>query len=288
MYLVVGSTGLVGGEVARRLGEQGRDVRALVRGDLGNAKAAALRDAGIKVAAGDLRDPSTLEPACRGVQTLVCTATAMPAAGGDALQKVDHEGVLALIGAAERAGVRHFVYVSFSGGITTDSPLARAKRACEARLAQSAMRTTVLRPSFFMEVWLGPHLGFDAVNAKARVFGEGNRGVSYVSAHDVASIAAAAATRDGPAHAVLEVGGPRPVSLLDVVAIHERLLGRRFTLEFVPTSVLEAQHRSADPLQQTFAALMLACAAGDPIHDARETARRYGVELRSVEDFARF
>ena len=287
MYLVVGATGLVGGEVTRRLRQQGHDVRGLVRDDPGGAKATTLRDAGVEVASGDLRDPATLEAACRGVQTLVCTATAMPAAGGDALQRVDHEGVLALIDAAERAGVRHFVYLSYSGGITTDSPLAQAKRACEARLAHSVMRTTVLRPSFFMEVWLGPHLGFDAANARARVFGEGTRGVSYVSAHDVASIAAAAATGDGPAHAVLEIGGPRPVSLLDVIAIHERLLGSRFTLEFVPTSLLETQLQSADPLQQAFAALMLACAAGDPIRGASETARRFGVELRSVEDFAR-
>jgi len=43
------------------------------------------------------------------------------------------------------------------------------------------MESVVLRPSIFMEVWLGPHLGFDIANAKARIYGDGTAKVSYVS-----------------------------------------------------------------------------------------------------------
>jgi len=286
MYLVVGATGLVGGAVARRLRERGVPVRALLRGDPARPAAVELVRAGVQAASGDLALPATLDNACASATAIVCTATSMPAAGGDALQRIDHDGVLALIDAAERARVTRFVYLSYSGGITTDSPLARAKRACEARLLRSSMTAIVLRPSCFMEVWLGPHLGFDAANARARIYGEGTGRVRYVSASDVAAFATAAATSDS-SDDVVEIGGPRAVSQLDVVQVFERLTGRRFTLDYVPGAALAAQHRSDDPLQKTFASLMLAVAAGDAVPAALASAERYGVPLTSIEDFAK-
>ena len=287
MHLVVGATGFVGGMAARQLRERGLDVRALVRGGAGHQGASALEDTGVAVVAGELGDPVAVAKACEGVDTVVCTATSMPAAAGDSLQRVDHDGTLGLIAAAEGAGVRRFVYTSFSGNITVDSPLLRAKRACEARLARSRMISIVLRPSFFMEVWLGPHLGFDVGASRARIYGDGTAGISYVSALNVAAFAAAAATAKGGAKDVVEIGGPAPISQLEVVAIFERVLGRSFSVEHVPMAALEAQHQSADPLQKTFSALMLACALGDAVPKSVQAASRYGVSLTSVEDYAK-
>jgi uncharacterized protein YbjT (DUF2867 family) len=286
MDLVVGATGFVGGAVARQLCARGRAVRALVRGGVGRKEAGPLVSAGAALVDGDLTDPASIARACQGIETVVCTVTAMPNAGGDALQRIDHDGVLGLIGEAERAGVRRFVYTSYSGNIRVDSPLERAKRACEARLASSAMESVVLRPSIFMEVWLGPHLGFDVANARARVYGEGTAKVSYVSGADVAAFAVAAAGRPGELREVVQIGGPEPASQLEVVALFEQTLGRRFTLEHVPMAALEAQHQSPDPLQKTFAALSIGYARGDVIAEARENAERYGVTLTSLSDYA--
>jgi len=286
MHLVVGATGLVGGAVTRQLRDRACDVRALVRGGAGHPGAMLLAKDGVDVVAGDLGDPLAVAGACKGVDTVICTATSMPAAGGDALRRVDHDGVLDLIAAAERAGVRRFVYTSFSDNIRVDSPLTRAKRACEARLAESPMESVILQPSFFMEVWLGPHLGFDMAGATARIYGDGTAGVSYVSALDVAAFAASAATAPGEPRDVVQVGGPEPVPLLGVVAIFERTLGRSITLEHIPIDALELQHRSSDPLQKTFAALMIAYALGDPVAKARQTADNYGVPLMTIENYA--
>lgn len=286
MHLIVGATGLVGGTIANLLRARGEHVRAMLRGGSGHAKSASLARSGIDVVAGELGDRLTMEAACRDSDTVVCTVSAMPAAGGDALQRVDRDGVIALIDAAERTGVRRFVYTSFSGNIETDSPLRSAKRACEARLAQSRMESIVLRPSYFMQVWLGPQLGFDVAAARARIFGAGTAPISYVSAMDVAAFGAAAATVPGKARDVVQIGGPEAITQLGVVALFERLSGRRFTVEHVPMEALQAQHQTADPLQKSFAALMIGCALGDAIPEARDNARRYGVTLTSLEEFA--
>lgn len=286
MDLVVGATGFVGGLAVRQLCAQGHAVRALVRGGAGHSAASGLAGVGAAIVDGDLTDPTSIVRACRGIDTAVCTATAMPNAAGDALRRIDHDGVLNLIAEAERAGVRRFVYASYSGNITVESPLGHAKRACEARLASGRMEYVVLRPSFFMEVWLGPHLGFDVASARVRIFGEGSRGVSYVSGRDVAAFAVAAATRAGTPREAVQVGGPESVSQLEAVALFEQTLGRRFARDHVPMEALEAQLASADPLQKTLAALSISYARGDAIPEARDNAARHGVSLTPLSAYA--
>src|SRR4051794_39545027 len=193
--LVAGATGMVGKQIAIALQRRGTDVRALVRGGSSNPNAAELVSEHVQIAVGDLTQPQTLADACAGIDTVICTATTMPTGADDGLRRVDHDGVLALIEASQRAGAKKFVYTSYSGNIEIDCPLRTAKRDCEARLRQSTMDVVILRPSYFMEMWLGPHLGFDPLNGTARIYGSGEGKVSYISAFDVAEFAVAAALK---------------------------------------------------------------------------------------------
>ena len=100
MILVVGSTGMVGSETCRRLIKEGEAVRALVRPTSDPAKVTALREAGAEIVVGDLRDRETLDVACRGIRTVVCTVSAMPhayEAGVNDIRTTDLLGVLELI-----------------------------------------------------------------------------------------------------------------------------------------------------------------------------------------------
>lgn len=285
--LVVGATGFVGGEIAHRLQQNHHSTRALVRGGTAHPKAKSLQEAGIEVVEGDLTVAETLVAACTGADTVVTTATSMPTGANDGLRRVDHDGTLALIEAAERAGVKKFVYMSYSGNIRQDSPLERAKRDCENRLLQGPMQTVILRPSYFMEVWLSPALGFDAANGTVRIYGSGGGQCSYISAFDVAEFAVAAATRVyGEKNTILEMGGPQELSQLDAVQTFERTMGKKVELSFVPEDAIRAQHNSSDPLQKTFGALMLAYTRGDVISGSRTLAEHYGITLRSVQEYA--
>ena len=285
--LIAGSTGFVGGEIAQRLAQQKLQVRALVRGGATHPKAKPLQDSGIEIVEGDLTLPETLTGACQGVEAIVSTVTSMPSGANDGLRQVDHDGTLALIAAAERASVKRFVYVSYSGNIRLDSPLETAKRACENRLLQGPMQAVILRPSYFMEVWLSPALGFDPGNGSARVYGSGEAKISYISAFDVAGFAAVAATKEyRDKNTILEMGGPDPLSQLQAVLIFEQALGISVQLDSLSEQALQQQHSSSDPLQKTFAALMLGCAKGDVISGARALAEQYGISLRSVMEYA--
>jgi len=100
-------------------------------------------------------------------------------------------------------------------------------------------------------------------------------------------VAVAAAGEPAARNAILSVGGPQPLSALEVIATFEELAGRRFTVNKVPAEQLEAQRASAsNPMEQSFAGLMLRYAAGDP-PDAPPLPSALKLELTSVRDFAR-
>ena len=269
MILVVGSTGMVGSDVCRRLARDGQRVRALVRATSDPARVEGLRASGVEVFVGDLRMPQTLDAACRGIETVVSTVSAMPHAylpGVNDLRTTDLHGVLGLIAVASRVGVRRFVYISFSGNIDTVCPLESAKRTIEARLRSGLLEYAILRPSYFMEFWLTPAVGFDPLNATATIYGDGANPISWISAGDVAEFAARATVSPTVRNSVLELGGPAAISPLDAVAIFGRIGGRAFTVQHIPLETLEDQRRAAsDPMQQSFAAWMCSYAHGDTI-----------------------
>ena len=286
VFAVAGATGTVGGRVVHLLRQAGHPVRALVRGAERRPERATLEALGVEVVEADLAAVETLTAACAGAGTVVCTVTTMPHGAGDGLRRVDRDGVVALIAAAERAGARRFIYLSYSGGIEQPSPLHDAKRSCERALAASALAFTILRPSFFMQAWFGGQ-ALDLARGTCRVFGEGTAPVSFVSADDVATLAARAALRSGDGiRRVLEIGGPQALAPLEAVAAVGRGLGRSLQVEHVPVGTLRAMQTSADPVQSTFGALGLAYASGDAVPGAVATAAELGVELQSMADYA--
>ena len=286
MNLIVGATGMLGGEVCRLLAEQGKAVRALVRETSNPEKVARLRGLGVEVVRGDLKNPPSLELACRRVSAVVSTASStLSRQEGDSIESVDRQGQLKLIEAAEGAGVKHFVLISFPH-VDIDFPLQSAKRAVEDRLRRGRMTYTILQPTFFTEMWLSPALGFDPAHATAQIYGSGHNKISWISFLDVAKFAVAALDNARARNAVIKLGGPDALSPLEAVRLAERAVDKKVVVQHVPEDALRAQHGAAtDPLQQSFAGLMLYYARGDAI-DMTETLRAIPVQsLKSVREY---
>ena len=288
MILVVGATGHLGGEISRRLAARGLPVRGLVRPTSAPEAVTSLREIGAQLVEGDLRDPASLLRAIHGATTVISTATVTRSRQpGDSIEATDGEGQAALVEAARKAAVGHFVYLSYSSHIGVDDPLTLAKRGTEARLRASGLPYTILRPSFFMEAWLSPALGFDYPNRHATIYGEGTAPISWIALADVAQFAVQSLTNPAARDATLELGGPEALSPTQVIRIFEQVAGEPFEVQSLPVATLEAQRAAApDSLQRTFAALMLAYAKGDPISMAA-TLARFPVSLTSVQDYAR-
>jgi uncharacterized protein YbjT (DUF2867 family) len=189
-----------------------------------------------------------------------------------------------LVEAAMASGVSQFIYISTRTNIP-DCALSTAKRTVEDRIKGGCMTYTILRPSFLMEVWLSPFLGFDYPNAQARIYGSGDNPSSWISCVDVARFAVMAVDQPVARNAILELGGPEKLSPNQVVQCFEQASGKSFRLDYVPLEAIQAQRSAAtDPLQQSVAALMLTYANGDPV-EMRETLEAFPLKLASIHDY---
>jgi uncharacterized protein YbjT (DUF2867 family) len=275
-------------QICRILSEKNKDFRALVRINSDQWKVDQLRKMGADIFIGDLKYPMSLAKACEGINHLISTATSTTVQQeGDTIQTVDHNGQLNLVRAAKEAGVKKFVYISFTENPDIDYPLIKAKRSVEKALKESGMNWTSIWASYFMESWLSPSLGFDYANATARIYGSGERKVSWISFRDVAKFAVHALYSPAADNTVIKVGGPNQLSLKEVVKIFEEVQGRKFKIEYVPGNTLQIQKETAqNQLQETYAGLMLQLAEGDRI-DMRDILKKIHVEMTSVKEYAR-
>jgi NADH dehydrogenase len=274
MNLVVGATGNVGGAVCELLRGQEKPVRAMVRETSDPQRVSRLEQIGAEVVLGELRDPGSLARACEGVATAISGATTIGSLGTDSISAVDRDGQLALVDAARSAGVQHFIYISYTRHVDTDDPLTQAKRAVEERLRASGMAFTILRPSYFMEMWLGPALGWDLEGGRAQVLGSGEQRVNWISAHDVAAAVVACVDHPDAHEQTIELGGPEALSPLEVVHLAESITNREIGVEHVPVEALEQQaSEAAGSDAAIFPSLMLCQTRGDEIEPCADWLR---------------
>jgi uncharacterized protein YbjT (DUF2867 family) len=319
MRLVVGATGQLGTRIVRKLLEQGQPVRALVRR---SAQYGHIEEAGAELAFGDLRDRGSLDAACRGVDVVIATATAIsPGAGGGDVDAVDDDGYENLIEACRAQGVKQFVFASFPPGPLDDRVgLARAKRRTEERLKRSGIAYTIFQLGMFADIWpalLGsrlPERGAEASSlgrpfwflrvfrnatgelidrkGKASVPGRPDTRVSFITIDDAAALMANAAGHPGALNQVFRVGGPELLTWAETVDVFSRVLGRPIKASYAPPAVFRGIQLALAPVSSSAASVMglnWITASGalippDP-EESRAIASRFGVTLMPFEEF---
>jgi uncharacterized protein YbjT (DUF2867 family) len=289
MNLVVGSTGRIGGEICHLMIAKGQPVRGMVRATSDPAKIDHLKAMGVQIVTGNLCDRASLDKACQGATTVITMVTCVFSyrPGENDIQHCDLEGTINLIEAARTAGVKHFVYVSFSGNIDLDSPLRNAKRTVEQHLKDSGLSYTILRPSYYMESWLSSYARFDPANGTALIFGSGEKPISWISYKDVAKFAVESLDNPAAINTTLELGGPAALTPLQVVKVFEEAGGRPIEVTHISEADLNAAWQAGtDEISITRPALQLSYAQGDSI-DMRETLKKFPMQMITVQDYAR-
>jgi NADH dehydrogenase len=95
------------------------------------------------------------------------------------------------------------------------------------------MRSIVVRPDAYQEIFLSSKVGFDPAAGKVMIFGKGLSRVAYVGIPDVAAATVALALHADPP-SVVELGGPVAITRREAVAAFERALARPIERRHVP------------------------------------------------------
>ncbi|MEV8405407.1 SDR family oxidoreductase [Streptomyces niveus] len=226
-FAVTGSTGRLGGRVARRLAAAGVAQTLLAR-DPGRAP----RLPGAVAVPGSYGDRAAVVRALRGVDRLLMVSAAETA------DRVDTHRVF--VDAAVEAGVGHLVYISFYGAAPDATfTLARDHWHTEQHIRACGVPFTFLRDNLYADFMPGL-VGDDGV-----IRGPAGEGRAAVVAQDDIADAATAVLTGAPDHtgATYDLTGPEALTLGEIAAVLTGTTGR--TVSYQPESVAEAYRTRA-------------------------------------------
>ncbi len=240
--LVAGGTGRLGTLVVRGLAGRQLDVRVMTR-DL--QRAAHLAGDHVEVVLGDVRDPASAAAAVAGVDVVVSAVHGFAGPGGVAPSSVDRDGNIHLIEAARAAGA-DMVLMSIVGA-APDSPfeLFRMKQAAEAALAASAVPTTIVRATAFVELWIELLRRTAGRSNRPLVFGRGQNPINFVSVRDVGALVERAVTNATTRGRTLEIGGPDNLTLNQLARLVSATRGGPRKPRHVPRTALHVMAATA-------------------------------------------
>jgi NAD(P)H dehydrogenase (quinone) len=222
---ITGSTGNVGGRVARLLAARQVEQRLLVRSP---AKAPSLPQT--EVVQASYADQDAVRRALTGVDV------ALMVSGSESEDRLaEHRS---FVDAAAEAGVRHLVYTSFYGAAADATfTLARDHHHTEQHIERSGMSWTFLRDNLYLDFF--PMLaGEDGV-----LRGPADDGrVAAVAQDDIAAVATAVLL-DPTSHEgrTYDLTGPEAITLSEAAGTMSRILGRDYSFR---DETLEEAHAS--------------------------------------------
>jgi uncharacterized protein YbjT (DUF2867 family) len=288
MILVAGGTGTLGTRLVATLAGHQHEVRILAR----NPAAGTALPASVEVVQGDVRQPRDVERAVAGVRTIVSAITGFGTAKDVSARTVDWEGNANLIRAARAARVEHFILMSVCRA-ASDHPLElfRRKYRAEEELRASGLGWTIIRPTAYMETWIGL-VGAPLLQAgRTRIFGRGENPINFVSAGDVARRVELAVTDPRLRGAAIDAGGPTNLTMKELVETFRAVTGARGKVSHVPLPMMRAMSVLMKPVNSSMAALIAAGVVMDTrdmTFDPSEADMRFApISLTDVADTIR-
>lgn len=240
MLLLTGATGSVGSRLLPLLLERGEDVRCLVR----EPRRLGPRRVDVQIALGDLgemSDPYLVRQALRGVDTVVHLAATIRDQPPHRIEELNGLATVRLLRAAERSGVRRFVFFSaLNASAAQRTRFFRAKWLAEQAVASSALETTIFAPSIVYDhtdPWITLLRRFSFLPVLP-VSGDGGARFEPIWAGDAARCVVAALDRNEGRR--YELAGPETLSYDEMSDLVSRVAGRPRALVHLPLPLVRS------------------------------------------------
>ena len=222
--LVVGVSGFIGSAIAARLCARGEEV-------IGISRRRTPSHPPVRHIALDLsrqRRPEDWRPHLAGIDAVVYCAGILQDSSGESLDSVHHEAPKALFDACVSTGVRRVILFS-AIGVDRETPTAfsQTKRAGEQALAALDLDWVILRPS--VVIGRGAYGGSALLRGLAALpvlpLPAASGSLQVVHLDDVVETVVKLLRPEAPARLSLDLAGPHPWSLAELVGLFRRWLG---------------------------------------------------------------
>lgn len=270
MFLITGASGHIGRRAAELLISAGYRIRLMTRNPQRVPKFPET-----EIIRADFAEPGTLDRVFHGI----ATALIISGSGAPGARALTHRNAFE---AAARAGVLHVIYLSLQGS-SPDSkyPYSRDHYESEQFLAATGLSHTILRNSFYMDMFLDL---FDPQGVIRGPAGDG-RG-AFISREDAARSAAAALIK-APGE-TYDVTGAEAITVAEVAARLSAITGRslRFENESPAAARARMQKESISPEKADLSAGWFeAIAAGELEHTCNTVMELTGRRPLKLEEY---
>jgi len=231
MILLMGGTGLLGGQVLRRLREERYPVRLFTRGsrDWRHSSVHDLRQKGIEVIIANALDLERLEAAAEECTAVINLVGSMPPQPGVDLRGLHVTVVKNILEVVNRRKIQRLIHVSCLGAEDdSDSEYQSTKHEAEELIRQTNLYWTIFRPSFiFGEKF--PFLDAIMPLIKFRLFmpvvGSGQNSIQPVHVDNVAQAIVSSVYDKGTVANTFDLGGPDQLSIQELMEASRKSLG---------------------------------------------------------------
>jgi uncharacterized protein YbjT (DUF2867 family) len=282
--LIVGATGTLGRQIAKRALDEGHQVRCLVRSA---RKAAFLKEWGAELVIGNICNPSTLAPAFAGITQVIDAATTR-ATDSLSIRKVDWDGKVALIQAAIAAKVDRYVFFSILGAENYPNvPLMEIKHCTELFLKESGLNHTILQTGGFMQGLIGQFAIPVLEGQPVWMTGESSP-IAYMDTQDVAKFAVRALAVPETVNRSFPIVGNRAWTGKEIVDLCERQSGKDAKVTSIPIVLIRVLRQTLRCFEWSWnvadrLAFTEVLATGKPLSaDMAEVYRVFGIEPKEV------
>ena len=234
--LIIGGTGTLGRQMVLQALLKGYQVRCMVRNF---RKASFLKEWGVELVYGDLTRPETLPPCFKGITAVIDASTSRPNEL-DSLKKVDWDGKISLIEAAQAANIQRYIFFSAQNVEQFENiPLMKLKYGIEKRLEASQIPYTIFRLTGFYQGLIEQYAIPILENLPIWVTNE-NTYIAYMDTQDISKFSIRALQIPQTINQTFFLSGLKGWVSSEIITLCEQLAGQTARVQRIPLVALKS------------------------------------------------
>ena len=234
--LLVGATGTLGRQIAKKAVEEGHEVRCIVRNP---RKASFLQEWGCELTKGDLLQKDDINYALQDIEAVIDAATSRPD-DSKSIYETDWEGKLNLFNECETNGVSRIIFLSI---LLTEEfrnvPLMDVKFCTEKLLENSKFNYTIFKCAAFMQGVIG-QFAIPILDSQAVWMSGSPTNIAYINTQDMANIIVSSLSNPKTYKLTLPLVGPKAWNANEIISLCEKYSNKKAKVFRVADFILKA------------------------------------------------
>ncbi len=245
--LLVGATGTLGRQIAKKAIEQGHDVRCIVRNP---RKASFLQEWGCELTKGNILRRNDIGYALQDIEAVIDASTSRPD-DRESIYKTDWEGKLNLFNECEEKGIKRVIFLSI---LLTENfrnvPLMDVKYCTEKLLEKSDFNYTIFQSAAFMQGVIS-QFAIPILDNQAVWMSGAPTKIAYMNTQDMAKIIVASIENTKTFRSKLPLVGPKAWDANEIIALCEKYSNRKAKIFRISDFVIKATQNAVSFFQDS-------------------------------------